>query len=125
MHHPRSWPVIVYLFLTVAICVVAFSTFVDLMAGWPFDYYTNVPVILLAAGIALFASRIGWWILLIWDGAALAYTASRFVSGEIGLTEIGWPSWVNIVLQSLVVVILISPGMLRWVAPFRSREKAA
>lgn len=94
------------------------------MAGQQPDYYTAVPLLVLAVGIALFASRLCWWVLLVWGALALAYTGFRLLNGPFGPTDIGWPSWVNIILQTLLVVMLLTPAMLRWAAPF-GRAKAA
>jgi len=125
MRHPKSWPIVVFIFLAAVAGSVMFPAYVDFVAGRPFGYSTSLPIVALAAGIALFASRFCWWVLWLWGIAALAYTAFRLSSGPFGPGDMGWPSWVNIVLQSLMVALLMAPPMLRWVAPFGRTTKAA
>ena len=124
MRRPQSWPVAVNIFLLVAIGSIAFPAFLAFKAGWPLEWYL-VPVVVLAAGIAFLASRICWWVLLLFAGVALTFTASRFISGSIEVAEIGWPSWITIFLQSLLMVTLVTPGMVRWIAPFGRAKMTA
>lgn len=70
----------------------------------------------LAAGIAFFANRICWWILTVYSVAALVFGVWIVWSTEIA-ARFSWPSWVNFGLQGVIVALLLSPRMIRFVRP--------
>ena len=124
MRHPKEWPTVVFLFLTVVAGSVLFPAYVAIVAGWPLDYLTSIPILILSAGLAFFASRLCWWGLVLWLVAALAYTAWRMTTGALNPGDLGWPSWLNIILQSSAAALLLAPAMIRWISPFRREANA-
>ena len=99
----------------------SFSWFADVMGGRRPSYTIWAADLMLAAGIALFASRFCWWVLLLIFVVALGSWALSVVNNPVIVSQASWPSWVNVALQASIPMILVTPAMLSWVKPLPVR----
>src|SRR5688572_12644250 len=119
MQSPKSWPRIVFVLLGAVLGASAASIGVSLSIGLAPSYGTWVVVLALALGIAFFASRVSWLLLLLLSGWALFRWARYVVVDRPSVFDnVYWPSWINVGLQILILGILLTPAMLRWIDPF-------
>jgi len=112
MHHPRTWPKAVSLMLGMTVLSQIFSISVHAAPSIS-NFIVAGLVVCLALGVAFFASRLCWLIFSIF--ALLAFYFLPWAEMIEQFAIVSWRSWVNILLQSAVVALLLSFPIIRWV----------